>query len=150
MGLPVGPWLVDFKRALARGAPDDVPVRIWWREGNVVRDRHLPLGALRDRLATITPGQKIAYVVDVAHHPANARAIVDLVRGADLLFIEAAFLDEDAPIAAERAHLTARQAGRLAREAGARQIAPIHFSPRYVGREAALRREAEEAFGGEA
>ncbi len=146
MGLPVGPWLVDLKRALARGAPDDFPLRVWWRDGSTVRDLHLPLGTLRDRLVSTTPGQKIAYVVDAAHHPANARAIIDLVRGADLLFIEAPFLDEDASTAAQRSHLTARQAGRLAREAAAKQMIPIHFSPRYVGQEERLRREAQEAF----
>jgi ribonuclease Z len=146
MGLPVGPWLMDLKRVLARGAPDDTPVRIAWREGDAVRDRYLPLAVLRHRLATVTPGQKIAYVVDAAYHPANARAIVDLVRGADLLFIEAAFLDTDAQTAAERWHLTAGQAGRLAREAGVRQLVPMHFSPRYAGRGEALRREAQAAF----
>lgn len=146
MGLPVGPWLMDLKRALARGASDDLPLRVWWREGSVVRDLHLPLGTLRDRLVSISPGQKIAYVVDAAHHPANARAIVELGRGADLFFIEAAFLEADAQVAAERSHLTARQAGRLAREAGAKQMIPIHFSPRYVGRAEWLRREAQDAF----
>jgi ribonuclease Z len=148
MGLPVGPWLVDLKRAVARNAPDDLPVRVGWRDGGAVRDHELPLGTLRDRLVSVTPGQKIAYVVDVAYHAANARAIVELVRGADLLFIEAAFAEADAAKAAERGHLTARQAGDLAREAGARQIVPMHFSPRYVGREEALQREAQEAFGG--
>lgn len=147
MGLPVGPWLMDLKRALARGAPGEFPVRIWWREGGAVRDRQLPLGTLRDRLVSLTPGQKIAYVVDAAYHAANARAIVDLVRGADLLFIEAPFLDADAETAAERGHLTAGQAGRLAREAAVKQMIPIHFSPRYVGQEERLRREAQEAFG---
>jgi ribonuclease Z len=146
LGLPAGPWLVDLKRALARGAPDDLPLRVWWREGAAIRDLHLPLGTLRDRLVSITPGQKIAYVVDVVYQPANARAIVDLVRGADQLFIEAPFLEEDARTAAERGHLTARQAGRLAREAAVRQTTPVHFSPRYVGQEERLRREAQEAF----
>jgi ribonuclease Z len=146
MGLPVGPWLVDLKRAVARGAPDDLPVRIWWSEAGVVCDRYLPLGTLRDRLVSATRGQKIGYVVDAAYHPANVRAIVDLVRGADLLYIEAGFLDEDARTAAERGHLTARQAGRLAREAAVQKTVPIHFSPRYVGQEERLRREVQEAF----
>jgi ribonuclease Z len=110
-----------------------------------VRERHLPLGTLRDRLIRTTPGQKIAYVVDAAYHAGNARAIIDLVRGADLLFIEAPFLEEDARMAAERGHLTTGQAGRLAREAAAKQMIPFHFSPRYVGQEGRLRREAQEA-----
>jgi ribonuclease Z len=146
MGIPAGPWLVDLKRALARGAPDDTLLRAWWREGGVRRDLHLPVGTLRDRLVTTTPGQKIAYVVDAAYHAANARLIVDLVRGADLLFIEAPFLDMHARLAAARGHLTAGQAGRLAREAAVKQIIPIHFSPRYVGQEARLRGEAQDAF----
>jgi ribonuclease Z len=150
MGLPVGPWLMDLKRALARGASDDVPLRVWWREGGAVRELHLPLGTLRDRLVSISPGQKIAYIVDAAYHAANARAIVELGRGADLFFIEAAFLEADARTAAERGHLTAGQAGHLAREAGAKQVIPIHISPRYVGQEERVRREAQDAFRSDA
>ncbi len=145
MGLPAGPWLVDLKRAVARDAPDDLAVRVRWCDDSLVRERDHPLGALRERLVTITPGQKIAYVADAAYHPANAGAIVDLARDADLLFIEAPFLDEDVSIATERGHLTARQAGRLAREAGAKQVIPFHFSPRYVGQEERLRRETQDA-----
>jgi ribonuclease Z len=148
LGLPVGPWLADLKRAVASEAPHDHPIRVWWREGSAIRERHHPLGALK-QLVTTTPGQKIAYVVDAGYHAANARAIVDLVRDADLLFIEAAFLDEDAAIAADRGHLTARQAGRLAREAGVKRVVPLHFSPRYVGREDVLRHELQEAFSSE-
>jgi ribonuclease Z len=145
LGLPAGSWLVDLKRAVASEAPDDHPIRVWWREGSVVRERQYPLGALRELVIT-TPGQKIAYVVDAVYHAANARAIVDLVHDADLLFIEAPFLDQDASIAADRGHLTAGQAGRLAREAGVRRVVPFHFSPRYVGREDRLKSEVEAAF----
>jgi ribonuclease Z len=48
------------------------------------------LGSLRD-LLTVTVGQKIAYVTDVADTLANRAAIVALVQNADILFIEAAF-----------------------------------------------------------
>ena len=57
-------------------------------------------------------------------------------------------VNEDAALAEERSHLTARQAGELARQAGARKLAPFHFSPRYTGREEELLAEAEQAFGG--
>ena len=63
------------------------------------------------------------------------------------LFIETAFLQEDAALAAERRHLTARrEAGMLAAKAGAARVVPFHFSPRYIGREDDLRREVEAAW----
>ena len=64
------------------------------------------------------------------------------------MICEAAFLEEDAVLARERHHLTARQAGELAQEAGAKRLAPFHLSPRYHGREDELLAEAAEAFGG--
>jgi ribonuclease Z len=105
----------------------------------------VPLGRLRE-LVSVTPGQKIGYVVDAAHHPDNARRIVDLVRGADVLFVEAPFLQHDAEMAARKYHLTARQAGLLAREAGVKRLVPFHFSPRYAGEGERLQEEALEAF----
>jgi ribonuclease Z len=47
-------------------------------------------------------GQKIANVVDAAYHDRNIDSIVALARGADQFFIEAAFLDADAEVAAQR------------------------------------------------
>ncbi|HXE97212.1 MAG TPA: MBL fold metallo-hydrolase, partial [Dongiaceae bacterium] len=73
--------------------------------------------------------------------PANAARIVALARDADYLFIEATFLEEDRERIGERYHLTARQAGLLAREAGVARAIPFHFSPRYQGLEDKLREE---------
>jgi ribonuclease Z len=93
-------------------------------------------------------GHRIAYVVDAAFHETNIARIIELARGADQLFIETAFLDEDAELAAKRRHLTAAQAGMLARSAGVSRVVPFHFSPRYDGREEELRRELEAAWRG--
>ena len=54
---------------------------------------------------------------------------------------ESTFLSVDEHLAAEFGHMTARQAGRLARVAGARRLVLSHFSRRYddvtaFGREA--------------
>ena len=64
----------------------------------------------------------------------------------DYLFIEAAFLDEDRDMARQKYHLTAWQAGTLAKAAGVRQIIPFHFSPRYTGMGHLLEAEAERAW----
>ena len=105
----------------------------------------MPLGALR-AMATVTPGQKIAYVTDVADTAANRQAIVRLARNADLLFIEAPFAAADAALAADRAHLTTAAAGSIARKAAVRRVEPFHFSPRYAGEEARLFAEVEAGF----
>jgi len=64
------------------------------------------------------------------------------------LFIEAAFAQADAALAAERAHLTTATAGNLARLAGVRRIEPFHFSARYTGQETRLLEEVMAAFAG--
>ncbi len=149
MGLGVGPWLRQAKAAIVRGDPDATEIRAAWREDGEMQERSVGLGELRARAVTVEAGQKIAYVVDAVHSENNIERIVALVAGADTLFIEAMFLDCDAERAAARFHLTARQAGDLARSAGVQRIVPFHFSPRYEGSGEALRREAEAAFAGD-
>ncbi len=148
LGLPVGQWLAELKRAVLRGEPDGLPVRVWWKEGNEVAERCLPLGELTKSVLAIVPGQKIAYVTDTVYSEATATAITAMAKGADYLFIEAAFLHEDAGRAAEKYHLTARQAGLLARQAGAARVIPFHFSPKYTGEEERIEAEVAAAFGG--
>ena len=106
------------------------------------------LGVLKQHALRLAPGYKLAYVVDTAFHDSNVEKIIRLAQGADQLFIETAFLEEDAALAAERRHLTAAQAGAIARKAGVSGIVPLHFSARYAGREAELRQQAEAAWRG--
>jgi ribonuclease Z len=141
LGLPVGPWLRELKRAVIEARSDDDLVRIG-------SDRAMRLGELRSAV-TITAGQKVGYVTDAADTAANRDAIIRLVQNADLLFIEAAFAAEDTALAAERAHLTTTAAGSIARQAGVRRVEPFHFSPRYAGEEARLIGEVQTAFEGE-
>jgi ribonuclease Z len=140
MGLKTGPWLAELKRAALEGRGDDDPIRVWWREASGVHERLLPYGELK-RCLEFVPGEKLCYVTDVVYHDANFERIVALARCADMLFIETVFLDEDVAHASEKQHLTARQAGRIARAAGARNVVPFHFSPRYTEREGELRAE---------
>jgi ribonuclease Z len=148
LGLPTGPWLRELKAAVIRGESDATEFRVRWRDRAGEHDRGFPLGQLRREVLRIVPGQKITYVVDVAYHEENARRIIELARGSDLLFIESSFLHEDATHAQAKAHLTARQAGQLARAAGVKRVVPFHFSQKYGGEEARLYAEVERAFRG--
>ena len=96
LGLPVGPWLRELKQAVIANRPDDNPIRIG-ASGN----REMPLGLLRDTVK-VAAGQKISYVTDVANTADYRAAIIELVRSADLLFIEAAFAQTDAPPATSK------------------------------------------------
>lgn len=58
-------------------------------------------------------------------------SVVEQVRGVDLLFHEATFVDDDAPRAKETFHTTASQAAGIAREAGVKRLLIGHFSARY-------------------
>jgi ribonuclease Z len=141
--LPVGPWLNAAKEAVRQQRPDDTVIA-------VPGARTLTLGDLKARALRTGPGQVVAYVTDAAFNEDNRCVIRELAWQADQLFIEAVFLEQDAALAAATRHLTAAQAGALAREAGVRRMTPFHFSARYLAMPEALRREAEQAFGGPA
>jgi len=73
------------------------------------------------------PGRKFSFVTDSLYFP----EIADDVRASDLFVCEGMFeaaLEDDA---AEKKHMTALQAAVLARAAGVRKLALIHYSPRY-------------------
>jgi ribonuclease Z len=93
-------------------------------------------------LAPPQPGTRLVVVGDAA----DADELSEEVRGADALIIEATFLERDADKAAERSHLTAAQAARLARVANVRALYLTHLSSRYE--QAEIEAEARAIFPG--
>lgn len=73
------------------------------------------------------PGLRLVVVGDAG----DTESLVEVVRGADALVIEATFLEADRDKAEKWGHLTARQAAALAAEAGVGQLFLTHLSPRY-------------------
>ena len=69
------------------------------------------------KITKISPGRKFVYIADVVGSPENSQKIVNMARNADVLYIEAAFMDQDLNVARKKYHLTAKEAGRLARKA---------------------------------
>jgi len=148
LGLPTGPWLTEFKRLIRSGAPNETIIRATARDTSDEQGRELRLGDLRVEIVTVTRGQRLVYVTDALYSPENRQKIVALAHDADIFFCEAVYLEQDRDRAAERHHLTARQAGLLARESNVKELVLFHFSPRYQDCPETLYREASEAFDG--
>jgi len=72
--------------------------------------------------------------------------LVEFARGADLLLIESTRVGGEDDPDGEPGHLTANQAGEIARRAGVARVVLTHFSDQLDRDE--LRRHAETAFGG--
>jgi ribonuclease Z len=73
-------------------------------------------------------GQRMAFVMDTG----LCDAAVALAAGADLMVCEATFASADQDLARRYRHLTAADAGRVARDAGVRRLVITHFSQRYA------------------
>jgi ribonuclease Z len=147
LGLPTGPWLQAVKRAVIAGAPDDTPIEVQWHDRDGVHGATRALGELRGTLELV-PGRRVGYVTDIRHTEENLRALERLLAGVDILFIESVFLDAEADHAERKNHLTATQAGSIARRLGAKAVVPFHFSPRYEGRAAEVQAEVQAAWRG--
>lgn len=145
LGLEIGPWLNEFKQALYNNIDLDSEFEVRYVGQTSCKKRFI-LGNLAKRIALITPGQKVSYIVDAGYSKSNVEKIIELAKNADHLFIEAAFLEKDKDIAEKKGHLTAWQAGSIAGKAGAKQITPFHFSPRYKGLGALLEKEARDGY----
>ncbi len=138
MGLPEGPWLARLKDLVQAGAPATEQLEV---EG-----RRMNLGDLQAKLIHEVPGHKIAYVTDtIANEETTSRATA-LAKGADHFFCEAVFLEEDAKLAEQNFHMTAKQAGTLARGAGVKRMEIMHHSRRYRGKEGQFLAEARSEF----
>jgi ribonuclease Z len=147
-GLTTGAWLRELKQAVLRGAPGDTPIRLVWRDRGGEHARTQRVDALRHLVLDEVPGRRIGYVTDLRCTDANVRTLDMLLHGVDTLFIESVFLDADREHAVRKNHLTARQAGWIARQVAAKAVVPFHFSPRYEGRQQQLIDEVRDAFAG--
>lgn len=80
-----------------------------------------------DEVSEVRRGQRFAFVMDTR----LCDGVYALAEGCDMLVIESTFLDGDIQLAVDHGHLTAGQAGAVARDAGVRHLVLTHFSQRY-------------------
>ncbi len=147
MGLAVGPWIHLLKEAVLNETSGQNTILVKTSEKEGAAEKEMTIKDLQANILRISRGQKIAYVTDAAFTDKNKKRIIELVKGADIFFCEAAFSEQDQVRAGQRRHLTAHQAGWLAKEAAADRLVLFHFSPRYHSQLDALYKEASEAFG---
>ncbi len=113
LAIPPGPW----RRDLVAGQPITLP------DGRVITPE-MVMGDFR-------PGTRLVLVGDVG----ETDGLAEVVRDADALVIESTYLEQEAEMARQFAHLTARMAAELALKAGARQLILTHISRRYREKE---------------
>jgi len=87
------------------------------------------------------PPKSYAYCSDTAYHP----DMIPVIKGVDLLYHEATFLEADKNLAEKTKHSTARQAAQIAKDAGVKKLVLGHFSSRYPD-ETLFIKEASEIF----
>lgn len=93
-----------------------------------------------DVLGPLTKGAKLVIVGDTG----RTDNLVDAARDADALVIEATYLEEEAEMASQFSHMTARRAAELAVKANVKQLILTHISRRY--REKDVLKEAQAVF----
>ncbi|HKI53559.1 MAG TPA: ribonuclease Z [Anaerolineales bacterium] len=91
-------------------------------------------------LGPLQKGVKLVLVGDTG----KTENLLAVCKDADALVIESTYLDEEAEMAGQFSHLTARQAGELAIKAGVKKLILTHISRRY--REKDVIKEAQSVF----
>jgi len=95
-----------------------------------------------DVLGAMQKGTKLVFIGDVG----RTEDLVEVCRDADGLVIESTYLEEEADMARQFSHLTAKQAATLAARAGVKKLILTHISRRY--REKDILAEAQAVFPG--
>jgi ribonuclease Z len=114
---------------LASLAVPDGPVRKVLAEGRPVT---LDDGRIIDPEDVLGPPAKRRKLVIVGDTE-TTEGLSEHVRDADMLIIEATFLDRDLAVAQDYGHLTAAQAAALAATSNVKQLVLTHISGRYPG-----------------
>ena len=115
------------ERLAALGVPDG-PVRKELAEGRPIK---LADGRTIDPEDVLGPPERRRKLVIVGDTETTDE-LADHVRDADLLVIEATFLERDVATAREYGHLTAARAAALAAASGVKQLVLTHMSGRYA------------------
>ena len=122
LGIPMGPE----RRDLVKGES------VTLADGRVITPEDV-LGELKE-------GMRLVHIGDTG----RTDNLLEYCMGADGLVIESTYMEEEADMARDFSHLTAKQAAELARQAGVKKLILTHISRRY--REKDILEEAQSVF----
>jgi ribonuclease Z len=114
------------EKAEALGVPMG-PIRRELVEGKTVTLEDGRKVGPEDVLGPLKPGLRLVHIGDTG----RIEDLVPACQGADGLIVESTYLEEEAEMAAQFSHLTARMAAQLAQQAGVRELFLTHLSRRY-------------------
>lgn len=137
------PGRFDLERARALGVPSG-PLFGKLQRGEAVEATDGTRVKPEDVLGPARAGRKLVISGDTR----PCKEIIEASRGADLLIHESTFSDDEQERALETRHSTAREAGRVAREAGVRRLVLTHLSSRHDTEPGRLAAQAREEFKG--
>lgn len=123
LDLEPGPWVATLKKQAFYPEAQEMLLH--------VGDTAYSIGVLSQKLLVRKKGMKITYLTDFIFNETYIEDIVQFAWESDVLFCEAAFLEKDRDKARTTYHLTAKEAGILARIAGVKHLVIFHFSKRY-------------------
>lgn len=120
-GFKGGKWVKDLKEAFE--AKDDLKeIEV---EGKVYSSKDL------FHLLHVQKGNQVGIIMDHAASPENHQRIIEHFGGADTVYIESFYQNEDQPQAEANFHSYAEKSGEIMRLANVKEAVPVHFSRRY-------------------
>jgi ribonuclease Z len=125
---------------LANLSVPDGPIRKELAEGRSITLTDGRIIAPENVLGPLEDGKKLVVVGDTE----TTQGLANVVRNADLLIIEATFLQRDEAMARDYGHLTAAEAASLAANSGVKRLVLTHISGRYEDEE--IQAEAKAVF----
>ncbi len=145
LGLKPGAWILDVKnwRQLRQTGKDRIVV-----PDQTGIDRIFPIEDLARQVLLPRQRHRLVYATDGAASLGNQAQLLNLASGADVFYCETCFLEEDARLAHDTKHFTARYIGEICQRAGVKCVVPFHFSKRYHSCPGRVWQEVESHFSG--
>jgi len=133
------------RRPFLAGKADELGIPFGPERGRLVAGENVTLADGKrvhpdDVLGPLERGAKLVVVGDAG----RTEDLVEVARDADALVIESTYLDEEADMAKQFSHMTARMGAELASKAGVKKLILTHISRRY--REKEVLAEAQSLF----